>query len=141
MSSEVGLRVTVWGKRLEREKPEAARIYPDGIHETVASALRAELGGTALVRTATLDAPEHGRTSQVLRETDVLAWWSHRAPGGRNETWCEEWVTSELPSGAAATTSTTARERALACRRSPGAVWTLVSLDQDLLRVVRRRLI
>jgi trehalose utilization protein len=86
MSSEVGLRVTVWGKRLEREKPEAARIYPDGIHETVASALRAELGGTALVRTATLDAPEHGRTSQVLRETDVLAWWSHRAPGGRNET-------------------------------------------------------
>ena len=79
MTSEVALRVTVWGEDLEREKPEAACIYPDGIHEAIASALRAELGGDALVRTATLDAPGHGLASEVLRETDVLAWWGHRA--------------------------------------------------------------
>jgi trehalose utilization protein len=76
---EVALRVTVWGEDLEREKPEAARIYPDGIHEAIASALRTELGDDALVRTATLDDPEHGLASEVLRETDVLAWWGHRA--------------------------------------------------------------
>jgi trehalose utilization protein len=79
VTSEAALRVTVWGEVLEREKPEAARIYPDGIHEAIASALRAELGGDAFVRTATLDGLEHGLASEVLRETDVLAWWGHRA--------------------------------------------------------------
>jgi trehalose utilization protein len=79
VTSEVALRVTVWGEDLEREKPEAVRIYPDGIHEAIASALRTELGDDALVRTATLDDPEHGLASEVLRETDVLAWWGHRA--------------------------------------------------------------
>jgi trehalose utilization protein len=79
VTSEAALRVTVWGEVLEREKPEAARIYPDGIHEAIASALRAELGGDAFVRTATLDGLEHEVASEVLRETDVLAWWGHRA--------------------------------------------------------------
>jgi trehalose utilization protein len=73
------LRVTVWGEGLEREKPEAARIYPDGIHEAIASALRTELGEDAVVRTATLDAPDHGLPSALLQETDVLAWWGHKA--------------------------------------------------------------
>jgi trehalose utilization protein len=75
----VTLRVSVGGEGLEGEKPEAARIYPDGIHEAIASALRIELGGTARVRTATLADPEHGLPSDVLSETDVLAWWGHRA--------------------------------------------------------------
>ena len=78
MTSEV-IRVTVWGEGLEQVKPEAARIYPDGIHEAIASAIRTQLGDTALVRTATLAAPEHGLASEVLRKTDVLAWWGHRA--------------------------------------------------------------
>ena len=79
MSFEVPIRVTVWGEGLEQEKPEAKRIYPDGIHEAIAAALMAELAGSVVVRTATLDAPEHGLPSDVLEETDVLAWWGHRA--------------------------------------------------------------
>jgi trehalose utilization protein len=45
----------------------------------VAAALRSELGGTAVIRTATLADPEHGLTSEILEDTDVLAWWGHRA--------------------------------------------------------------
>lgn len=79
MISAAALSVTVWGEGLEQQAPEASRIYPNGIHETVAAALRTELGDSALVRTATLDAPEHGLSSEVLDRTDVLAWWGHRA--------------------------------------------------------------
>ncbi len=73
--------VTVWGEGLEHEKPEAKRIYPDGIHQAIAAALRRELGDAAAVRTATLGDPEHGLTSEVLETTDVLAWWGHGAHG------------------------------------------------------------
>jgi len=73
------LNVTVWGENREHERPEAKRIYPDGIHRAIAAALRAELDGAAVVRTATLDAPEHGLSTELLEETDVLAWWGHRA--------------------------------------------------------------
>jgi len=70
-------RVTVWNEfRHEKSEPEVAAIYPDGIHVTIASALR-ERG--LEVRTATLDEPEHGLTDQVLDETDVLVWWGHLA--------------------------------------------------------------
>jgi len=30
-----------------------------------------------VVRTATLDQPEHGLTAEALAETDVLTWWGH----------------------------------------------------------------
>jgi trehalose utilization protein len=79
VTSDVVISVTVWGEALEHEKPAAKRIYPDGIHEAIGLALRAELGDAARVRTATLDSPEHGLSSEVLEETDVLAWWGHRA--------------------------------------------------------------
>ncbi len=79
MTAGALLKVTVWGEGLEQEKPEAKRIYPDGIHEAIAAGLRAELGENALVRTATLEAPDHDLSGEVLEETDVLAWWGHRA--------------------------------------------------------------
>jgi trehalose utilization protein len=70
------MNVTIWNEYLaEREKPEAARIYPDGIHVTLADALR-EVG---TVRTATLGEPEHGLPADVLDATDVLLWWGHEA--------------------------------------------------------------
>ncbi|HUV90545.1 MAG TPA: trehalose utilization protein ThuA, partial [Anaerolineae bacterium] len=48
-------RVTVWNEyRHEKVHAEVARVYPNGIHEAIASHLRA----TGLeVRTATLDEP------------------------------------------------------------------------------------
>ena len=73
------VRVTVWNEfRHERRSPEIAAVYPDGIHNAIASHLRTE---GMLVRTATLDEPEHGLTDDVLADTDVLIWWGHMAHG------------------------------------------------------------
>ena len=59
------------------EETEGVReIYPDGIHEAIASPLR-EQGFS--VRTATLDEPEHGLSDAVLEQTDVMIWWGHVA--------------------------------------------------------------
>ena len=69
--------VTVWNEFIEEQtNDEVASVYPDGIHEILASGLR-ERGHE--VRTATLDEPDHGLTPEVLDDTDVLVWWEHRA--------------------------------------------------------------
>lgn len=70
-------RVTVWNEgRHEKKNAEIGKIYPDGIHGAIAAYLR-EKG--LEVRTATLDEPEHGLTSSILAQTDVLTWWGHMA--------------------------------------------------------------
>ncbi len=70
-------RVTVWNEyRHERSDDEVAKIYPDGIHGALATALRDD---GLEVRTATLDEPDHGLTEEVLDATDVLLWWGHMA--------------------------------------------------------------
>lgn len=72
------LKVVVWGENLHEKQHEAVqRVYPDGMHEAIASGLRAHLGDRAVVSTATLDQPEHGLTEEVLADTDVLTWWGH----------------------------------------------------------------
>jgi trehalose utilization protein len=72
------LRVTVWNEgRHEKIDPEIARLYPQGLHGAIATGLR-DCGFTS-VRTATLDEPEHGLTTEVLSDTDVLLWWGHMA--------------------------------------------------------------
>jgi trehalose utilization protein len=73
------IRVTVWNEYLhEKTDEEVKAIYPDGIHEVIASHLRA---GGLDVRTATLEEPEHGLTEEALAWTEVLMWWGHRAHG------------------------------------------------------------
>ncbi|NDC75834.1 trehalose utilization protein ThuA [bacterium] len=72
------IRVTVWSEfRHEKQNPKVAAIYPSGMHRTIADALghHADL----VVRTATLDEPEHGLTVEALEQTDVLVWWGHMA--------------------------------------------------------------
>ncbi len=70
-------RVTIWNEyRHEKKDEEVAKVYPAGIHEAIAKHLRAE--GLSM-RTATLDEPEHGLTTDVLDATDVLIWWGHMA--------------------------------------------------------------
>lgn len=72
------IRVTVWGENLHENKDEKVRaIYPNGMHGTIAEAVREHLGANVEVRTATLDQPEHGLTAEVLANTDVLTWWGH----------------------------------------------------------------
>jgi trehalose utilization protein len=74
------IRVTVWNEyRHERRDERVAAIYPQGIHETIAAALRTVDG--LEVNTATLDEPEHGLTEEVLAAADVLIWWGHLAHG------------------------------------------------------------
>ncbi len=71
------LRVLVWNEgRHEKQDPDVARVYPDGIHAALAEALRA---GGLDATTATIDDPEHGLTGEALRQTDVLFWWGHVA--------------------------------------------------------------
>ncbi len=74
------IRVTVWGENVHEQKNEVvAKIYPDGMHRCIADGLQEE--PAFVVRTATLEEPEHGLTSKALAETDVLLWWGHAAHG------------------------------------------------------------
>lgn len=73
------IRVTIWNEfRHEQHWPEVAKIYPEGIHGAIAKGLKNE---DFTIRTATLDEPEHGLTTEVLDQTDVLIWWGHMAHG------------------------------------------------------------
>src|SRR5262245_60849010 len=72
------IRITVWNEFVhEKSNPGVAKIYPQGLHETIAAALRKE--PDLEVQTATLDQSEHGLTDAVLQSTDVLTWWGHAA--------------------------------------------------------------
>ncbi|MHC5226767.1 ThuA domain-containing protein [Enterococcus sp. LJL99] len=71
------IQVTVWNEYRHEKTDQAVRdVYPEGIHEQIASFLRED---EFSVRTATLDEREHGLTTEVLEETDVLIWWGHVA--------------------------------------------------------------
>jgi trehalose utilization protein len=70
--------VTVWNEyRYERQSKEVAKVYPEGIHGAIAKALESDL--EIVVKTSTLDEPEHGMNEEVLNNTDVLIWWGHKA--------------------------------------------------------------
>lgn len=72
------IRVVVWNEfRHEKSDEEVKKVYPDGIHVTLANAL-GKLDGVE-VGTATLDEAEHGLTEDLLEKTDVLLWWGHMA--------------------------------------------------------------
>lgn len=74
------IRVTVWNEFVHEREHESVRdVYPHGIHHVVADGIRECLGDAVTVGTATLDQPEHGLTTTVLDETDVLTWWGHAA--------------------------------------------------------------
>lgn len=76
----MSIKVTVWNEnRHEKSSPSVAAVYPDGIHGAIAGFLKTD--EQIIVRTATLDEPEHGLTDEVLNDTDVLVWWGHMAHG------------------------------------------------------------
>lgn len=76
----MSVNVTIWNEFIhEREKPEVASIYPDGIHQAIADGLSDQLGQQISIRTATLREPLHGLPDEVLNTTDVLFWWGHAA--------------------------------------------------------------
>jgi trehalose utilization protein len=70
------IRVTIWNEnRHERHKPEVGAIYPNGIHNALADHL--SKAGGFVVRTGTLDDPEHGLDAAIVDQTDVMLWWGH----------------------------------------------------------------
>lgn len=74
------INALVWGENIhEHENAEVGRLYPDGMHATIAKALAADPEISA--ETATLQEPEHGLSEDRLARTDVLLWWGHRAHG------------------------------------------------------------
>ncbi len=78
MSASPPIRVTVWNEfRHEKKNPKVAAIYPDGIHEAIASFLKPH--SDFLVRTAWLDQAENGLSQELLDQTDVLIIWGHMA--------------------------------------------------------------
>ena len=73
-------KVIVWGENVHEQTSKVVRdIYPEGMHETIAKALRADPSITA--ETATLQQLEHGLTEKRLADCDVLIWWGHAAHG------------------------------------------------------------
>ncbi len=75
----MSLRITLWNEFLhEQHDPAVKAIYPNGIHDTLAEAIRQQIP-TAHIHTATLDQPDHGLPDDLLDQTDVLAWWGHKA--------------------------------------------------------------
>jgi trehalose utilization protein len=72
------IRVTIWNEfHHERHNEAVKKIYPNGIHKTIELGLKTYPG--LVMRSSTLDEPEHGLTDAVLEQTDVLIWWGHMA--------------------------------------------------------------
>ena len=82
------IRVTVWNEYVHEQEYEGIRkVYPEGIHGCIAKFL--EKNEDIRVTCATLDMPNQGISEALLKETDVLIWWSH----ARQEEITEENVT------------------------------------------------
>lgn len=83
------LKVTIWNEYIhELEHPEVAAVYPDGIHQPLADAIR-EAHPAAQVRVATLRQPDHGLSQALLDETDVMLWWGHLAHEQVEDRWAD----------------------------------------------------
>lgn len=77
------VRVTVWHEfRHEKSSEAVKKIYPDGMHAAIKSAIEQHHGDRVAVTTATLDQDEnHGLSDELLANTDVMTWWGHCAHG------------------------------------------------------------
>lgn len=70
------IRVSIYNEFVHEKNDAAVRaIYPEGIHEVLASFLRSD---EISVRCFTLDNVAE-ITTKVLDETDVMIWWGHMA--------------------------------------------------------------
>ncbi len=72
------MRVLVWAedKPLPEHVEKMRELYPDGVEGQIAAFLREQEDMT--VATATMQDPEQGLSQEVLDNTDVLVYWSHK---------------------------------------------------------------
>jgi trehalose utilization protein len=74
------VRALVWGENIhEHSNAAVGRLYPEGMHDAIAAALRED--PAIVAETATLQEPDHGLSEARLEAADVLLWWGHRAHG------------------------------------------------------------
>lgn len=70
------IRVTIWNEyRHEKEMPEVAELYPEGLHGQIKKFLSTDKD--LEITLAALDDPDQGLPDEVLNNTDVLMWWGH----------------------------------------------------------------
>lgn len=83
------LKVLIWNEYIhELEHPEVEAVYPDGIHQALADAIR-DAHPDAKVGVATLRQPDHGLSQALLDDTDVMLWWGHMAHDQVEDRWAE----------------------------------------------------
>lgn len=74
-------KITIYNEFVHEQIYEGIRkVYPQGIHSCIKSFLEkmaSENGEEVLIRTATFEQEEHGLTEEILKDTDVLIYWSH----------------------------------------------------------------
>src|SRR5690606_20328278 len=74
----VALRVTIYNEYLRAVEAEGVRrVYPDGIHAELRSAVLEPAPG-AEGRVATLREPAHGLTQDVVHATPGMLWWGDK---------------------------------------------------------------
>lgn len=74
------LNVVIWNEfRHEKNEPEVAQIYPEGIHSCIRDFLKED--DNLNITLAALDDPDQGISDELLNKTDVLLWWGHMAHG------------------------------------------------------------
>lgn len=83
----MSIKVTIWNEFIHEKDERIKSVYPNGIHGAIAEML----GKTTdfIIRTATLEMPEHSLSEDVLNDTDVLIWWGHMAHGDISESIAE----------------------------------------------------
>lgn len=69
------MKVTIWNEYFHEQEQEHIRaVYPEGIHNQLASFLKAD---DIEIKTTTLYDENCGITQELLDNTDVLVWWAH----------------------------------------------------------------
>jgi len=70
------INVTLWNEFIhEKKMEECKKIYPEGMHRTIAK----NLGNKYNYHFASLEMDQHGLTDELLKSTDVMIWWGHKA--------------------------------------------------------------
>ena len=94
------LRVTVWHEyrhdnpQSESPNAQSMKLYPEGMHAEMKSAIEQHLGDTSRgvqVTTCTLDQDEnHGLSDELLANTDVMTWWGHMGHDLVKDEWAQK---------------------------------------------------
>merc|ERR1711991_89531 len=72
------INLVIWNEFLhEKENDQVKSIYPKGIHECIKEFLSKDK--ELSISTATLEEKDHGLSEELLKKTDVLIWWGHKA--------------------------------------------------------------